>query len=133
MNHVFMDFENVHQVDLNLIGAKSVSFTLMVGPQQTKLDSSLVEKLMEYSASVRLVKLKTKAKNALDFALSYYLGHAALADPTAYFHIIAKDTGYDMAGKEGGSERTDRGKDRAEESSGEKGGDEDRCQEGGYE
>jgi hypothetical protein len=90
-----MDFENVHQVDLTLIGAKSVSFTLMVGPQQTKLDSALVEKLMEHSASVRLVKLKTKANNALDFALAYYLGRAALADPTAYFHIIAKDGGYD--------------------------------------
>ena len=95
MNHVFVDFENVHQVDLTLIGAKAVSFTLMVGPQQTKLDSALVEKLMEHSASVRLVKLKTKANNALDFALSYYLGRAALADPTAYFHIIAKDGGYD--------------------------------------
>lgn len=95
MNHVFVDFENVHQVDLALIGAKSVSFTLMVGPQQTKLDSALVEKLMEHSASVRLVKLKSKAKNALDFALAYYLGRAALADPTACFHIIAKDGGYD--------------------------------------
>ena len=95
MNHVFMDFENVHQVDLTLIGAKSVSFTLMVGPHQTKLDSALVEKLMENSASVRLVKLKTKENNALDFALSYYLGRAVLADPAAYFHIIAKDKGYD--------------------------------------
>jgi hypothetical protein len=95
MNHVFMDFENVHQVDLTLIGAKSVSFTLMVGPQQTKLDSNLVEKLMEHSASVRLVKLKSKANNALDFALAYYLGRAALANPTACLHIIAKDGGYD--------------------------------------
>jgi hypothetical protein len=95
MNHVFVDFENVHQVDLSLIGAKSVSFTLMVGPQQTKLDANLVEKLMEHTSSVSLVKLKTKGNNALDFALAYYLGRAALADPTAYFHIIAKDGGYD--------------------------------------
>ena len=95
MNHVFVDFENVHQVDLSLIGAKSVSFTLMVGPLQTKLDTDLVEKLMEHSASVRLVKLKSKAKNALDFALAYYLGRTALTDSTAYFHIIAKDGGYD--------------------------------------
>jgi hypothetical protein len=56
MNHVFVDFENVHQVDLSLIGAKSVSFTLMVGPQQTKLDANLVEKLMEHTSSVSLVK-----------------------------------------------------------------------------
>lgn len=95
MNHVFMDFENVHQIDLSLIGAKSVSFTLMVGPQQGTLDASLEERLMEHSASVRLVKLKSKAKNALDFALAYYLGRSALADHTAYFHIISKDAGYD--------------------------------------
>lgn len=95
MNHVFVDFENVHQVDLTLIGAKTVSFTLMVGPNQTKLDTDLVEKLLEHSASVQLVRLKSSAKDAVDFALAYYLGRAALADPTAYFHIIAKDTGYD--------------------------------------
>lgn len=34
MNHVFVDFENVRQVDLTLISAKSVSFTLLVGRQQ---------------------------------------------------------------------------------------------------
>jgi hypothetical protein len=95
MNHVFVDFENVHQVDLTLIGAKSVSFTLMVGPKQTKLDSDLVEKLMAHSASVQLVKLKSAGKNALDFVLAYYLGRAALADPTGYFHIVSKDGGFD--------------------------------------
>jgi PIN domain len=95
MNHVFVDFENVQHVDLSLIGAKSVSFTLMVGPKQTKLDSDLVEKLMAHSASVQLVKLKSSGKNALDFALAYYLGRAALANPSAYFHIISKDGGFD--------------------------------------
>lgn len=95
MNHVFVDFENVHQVDLTLIGAKSVSFTLMVGAKQTKLDSDLVEKLMAHSSSVQLVKLKSSGKDALDFALAYYLGRAALADPTAYFHIVSKDGGFD--------------------------------------
>lgn len=95
MNHVFVDFENVHHVDLTLIGAKAVSFTLMVGAKQTKLDTDLVEKLMAHSSSVQLVKLKTSGKNALDFALAYYLGRAALADPTAYFHIVSKDGGYD--------------------------------------
>lgn len=95
MNHVFVDFENVHQVDLTLIGAKGVSFTLMVGVKQTKLDTDLVEKLMEHSASVRLVKLKSSGRNALDFALAYYLGRAVLVDPTAYFHLISKDGGFD--------------------------------------
>ncbi len=95
MHHILVDFENVHHVDLSLIGARAVSFTLMVGAKQTKLDAGLVEKLMAHSSSVQLVKLKAAGKNALDFALAYYLGRAALADPTAHFHIIAKDTGYD--------------------------------------
>ena len=95
MNHVFVDFENVHQVDLSLIGAKGVSFTLMVGAKQTKLDADLVEKLMAHSLSVQLVKLKSSGRNALDFALAYYLGRAVLSDPTAYFHIISKDGGFD--------------------------------------
>ena len=95
MNHVFVDYENVHQVDLSLIGANSVSFTLMVGAKQSKLDTDLVEKLIEHSSTVRLVKLNSSGKNALDFALAYYLGRAALADPTGHFHLITKDGGYD--------------------------------------
>lgn len=95
MNHVFLDYENVHQIDLSLIGAESVSFTLLVGAKQSKLDTDLVQRMMEHSASVHLVKLKSSGKNALDFVLAYYLGRAALADPAAHFHIIAKDGGYD--------------------------------------
>lgn len=33
MNHVFVDFENLHQVDLTLIGAKSASFTRFYPPE----------------------------------------------------------------------------------------------------
>ncbi len=95
MNHVLVDFENVHEVDLTLIGARSVSFTLMVGAKQTKLDSDLVEQLMTHASSVQLVKLKSNGRNALDFALAYYLGRAVLVDPTAYFHIISKDGGFE--------------------------------------
>lgn len=95
MNHVFVDFENVHQVDLAVIGAKAVSLTLLVGAKQTKLDAVLVEKLMEHSASVQMVRMTSSRKNAIDFALAYYLGQTASADPTAYFHIISKDGGFD--------------------------------------
>ena len=95
MNHVFVDFENVHEVDAALIGTKAVSFTLLLGARQTKLDVGLVEKMMKHAAAVELIRLTTSGRNALDFALAYYLGRKALADPTAYFHIISKDTGYD--------------------------------------
>jgi hypothetical protein len=95
MNHVFVDFENVHQIDLSIIGDKSVSFMLLVGASQTKFNVELVEKLMERAASIQLERLKSSGKNALDFALSFYVGRAVAADPTGYFHIISKDKGFD--------------------------------------
>ena len=91
MNRVFVDYENVHTVDLSIIGAKAVYLTLLMGAKQTKLDADLVEKLMAHAASVQLIRLTTSGKNALDFALAYYVGRAVITDPTAYFHIVSKD------------------------------------------
>ena len=42
VNHVFVDFENVHEIDLAAIGSKGVSFTLLLGSRQTKLDVTVV-------------------------------------------------------------------------------------------
>lgn len=95
MNHVFVDFENVHGMDPALIGDKATSFTLLLGPRQTKLDVSLVETMLQHAASVELIRLTSSGRNALDFALSYYLGQKVLADPTGCFHLVSKDKGYD--------------------------------------
>jgi hypothetical protein len=95
MNHVFVDFENVHEVDPAVIGAKSVSLTLLLGARQTRLNATLVERLLENAATVQLVRLTSSGKNALDFALAYYMGRAAMADPTGCFHIVSKDTGFE--------------------------------------
>src|SRR6476620_3757133 len=95
VNHVLVDFENVHKVDLAVIGSKAVSLILLVGPRHTKLDVSLVEKLFEHAVSVQLVRLTSAGRNALDFTLAYYVGRAVAADPTGHFHIVSRDTGYD--------------------------------------
>ena len=95
LQHVFVDFENVHQIDLSVIGAASVHFTLLLGARQTRLDAGLVEKLMEHAASVQLIRLGSSGKNALDFTLAYYVGRAVSASPSARIHIVSKDTGFD--------------------------------------
>ena len=95
LNHVFVDFENVHEIDLAVIGNKAVSFTLLVGPRQTRLDVRLVEKLFEHATSVQLVRLASTGRNALDFILTYYVGRAVAFDPTGCFHIVSRDTGFD--------------------------------------
>lgn len=94
-HHVLVDFENVQEIDLSVIGRKSVSFTLFVGARQTKLSAALVEKLMAHADSVQLVRLQSSGRNALDFTLAYYLGRAVTADPTGEFHIVSGDTGFD--------------------------------------
>jgi len=88
VNHIFVDFENVHEIDLSVIGSKAVSFTLLVGPRQTKLDVSLVEKLFEHAVSVQLVRLTSAGRNGLDFTLAYYVGRAVAADPDAGFVLL---------------------------------------------
>ncbi|MFT3781480.1 MAG: PIN domain-containing protein [Nibricoccus sp.] len=95
INHIFVDFENVHEVDLSLIGQKSFHITVLIGPKQTKLDAALVEKLLKHTDSAHLVRLKESGYNAVDFSLAYYVGRAAVLYPSAFFHIISKDTGYD--------------------------------------
>lgn len=95
LHHVLVDFENVHQVDVSVIGTKAVNFTLLLGAKQTKIDAGLVETLMKHSASVQLIRLKSSGKNALDFALAYYVGRVVSANPTAHIHIVSKDKGFD--------------------------------------
>lgn len=94
-NHVFVDFENVHHVELSVIAEESVSFTLLLGARQKKLDAELVEMLLSHASSVHLIRLASSGKNALDFALAYYVGRAATSDPAGRFHIVSKDQGFD--------------------------------------
>ncbi len=95
INHIFVDFENVHEVDPAVIGNKAVKFTLLVGPRQSKLEVPLVEQLLKHPDSAKMVRLTSSGRNALDFALAYYVGRAVVADPTGSFHIVSKDKGYD--------------------------------------
>ena len=95
VNHVFVDFENVHEIDPATFASKAINLTLLLGPAAKKLDIAIVEQFVAHAAAVHFIRLETKGKNAVDFALAYYLGQAVLADPTGYFHIISKDKGYD--------------------------------------
>jgi len=41
------------------------------------------------------IKISSNGPNALDFHIAFHIGQIATNDPTAYFHIISKDTGFD--------------------------------------
>jgi hypothetical protein len=95
LHHVFVDYENVPRVDAAIVGAPGVALTLLLGPKSTKLDAALVEQLLEHTGSVQLIRLAASGKNALDFALAYYVGRTANAHPGTHLHIVSKDQGFD--------------------------------------
>lgn len=94
-NYIFVDFENIHDVDLSLIAEKPVEVFFVLGQRHKNLPVSLVENLLELRSQVRLIKMESEGKNALDFVLAYHIGRQAVADPTGYFHILSRDKGFD--------------------------------------
>lgn len=95
MNYVFVDYENVHEIDHSVIGEKEVVFMLFVGASQRKLNVELVEKLLECSSTVKLIHLRMAGENALDFAIAYHVGRITASDPAGKIHIISRDRGFD--------------------------------------
>ena len=94
-NHVFVDYENVHAIDLEVIDDRTTTFTILLGRAQTKLDVGLVEQLLANKGPVEIVRLTSSGRNAVDFALAYHLGRAVEADPMRRYFIVTKDKGYD--------------------------------------
>ena len=95
LNHIFVDFENVQKIDPAVIGGKTARITLLMGPLNKKLDMNVVEELLKHPSALQFVRLASSGRNALDFALAYYLGRAAVGDPQGRFHIVSKDKGFD--------------------------------------
>lgn len=93
--HVFVDYENIKRIDPGVFAVKGATFTLLLGPQNRTLDVALVEQLMAHAVSIELVRLAEPGRNAVDFALAYYLGRKVVTDPAACFYLVSKDTGYD--------------------------------------
>lgn len=92
---MFVDFENVPNVDLRLIDGKSVKVTLLIGKNQKKLDLALVQQIQRQGPKVVLIEVGASGHNALDLTLGYYLGQAVLTAPKARFHIVSNDKDFD--------------------------------------
>lgn len=95
MHHVFVDFENVQDIDLGGLGDEPVELTILLGQDQKPPPARLLTSLVERAGSVRLVKMRRAGRNALDMTLASQVGAAAARDPSGTFHIISEDTDYD--------------------------------------
>ncbi len=71
-----------------------LSVRVFLGPNNTKLPVELVVAMQQLGSRAEYIALETLGSNAFDFHIAYYLGVLATADPSGYFHIISKDTGF---------------------------------------
>lgn len=94
-NFVLVDYENVQPKDLCLLKDGPFKVRMFLGPNQAKIPVALAAALQSLGSNAEYVVLETAGKNALDFHIAYYIGVLSSEDPTAYFHIISKDSGFD--------------------------------------
>jgi hypothetical protein len=95
-NYVLIDYENVQPKSLTpLVDIPSIMAMVFVGASQAKIDFAVAESLQSMGDRASYVRISGNGSNALDFHIAYYIGRLAAADPTAYFHIVSKDTGFD--------------------------------------
>ncbi len=94
-NYVLVDFENVQPKDIGLLKDGPFKVKVFLGPNQSKIPVALAAVLQTLGNNAEYVILETAGSNALDFHIAYYIGVLSGEDPTAYFHIISKDSGFD--------------------------------------
>lgn len=94
-NYIFVDYENVQELDLDLIVGKPVKVFLIVGQRRKTLPTALARQILHCHEQVVWIESEGASSNALDLVLAYHVGQQAKADPSGYFHILAKDKDYD--------------------------------------
>lgn len=95
-HYVFVDFENVQDVDLDLIADRPVHVTLLIGSKQSKIPTELSMQMHNFSGQVLPVRLDASGRNALDLTLASYLGRTLeRAAAGATFAIVSRDRDFD--------------------------------------
>jgi PIN domain len=95
INYVLIDYENVQPDALSRLDADHFKILVFVGSNQAKLAYATAEALQRMGSKAEYIKISGNGPNALDFHIAFYIGQIATTDPTAYFHIISGDTGFD--------------------------------------
>lgn len=90
---VLIDYENVQPKEFKSLRSGSFKVKLFLGANQSKIPVALAAAL--HGLDAEYVLLESGGSNALDFHIAYYIGVLSVQDPSARFHIISKDTGFD--------------------------------------
>lgn len=94
--YIFIDCENRPNEDLNRVdGLKNAQIILIVGSKQKTLPLDFTLFMQNHPERLRVVRSLAETRNAADFVLVFELAKICALDPTASFHIVSNDTGFD--------------------------------------
>ncbi|MFA9500904.1 PIN domain-containing protein [Mannheimia sp. E30BD] len=94
MKYAFIDYENLNSLD-GLALQEYDRLFLFVGASNNQTEIRLTEKFSD-EINITLIKIKSIAKNNVDFHIAYYLGKLdEQADKNVEFYILSNDQGYD--------------------------------------
>lgn len=94
-NFVLVDFESVQPEVLDGLDSEFFQLLIFVGANQAKLSFDVAASVQALGDRARYIRIAGNGPNALDFHIAFYIGELAAADPTAFFHIVSKDKGFD--------------------------------------
>ena len=94
-NFVLIDYENVQPKMLGGLEAEHFRLIVFVGANQSKIAFETAAALQGFGSKASYVQISGNGSNALDFHIALYIGQLSAQDPTAFFHIISKDKGFD--------------------------------------
>ncbi len=94
-HHIFVDYENVRDIDLDLVATKPVRLTLVMGQQQKTLPLEVVKGLLQHREQVQMVEAGVSGHNALDLVLGYLIGRESATAQGVQFDILSRDKGFD--------------------------------------
>ena len=99
-HYVLIDYENVQPKNLAALkeDAKDRSFRVIVfvGATQAKIPRDLVFEMQSFGSDAEYLEVTGSGKNALDFHIAYYLGKLARPGSDDHFHVVSRDTGFDV-------------------------------------
>lgn len=95
INYVLIDYENLQPDVLSSLDLEHFRVMVFLGANQTKIPVELAASLQRLGSRAQYVRISGNGRNALDFHIAFYMGEVLASDPTAVFHIIAADAGYD--------------------------------------
>ena len=94
-NYLLIDYENVQPKSLSVLNGHPFKVVVFVGAKQAKVPIEFASALQALGSNAEYIQISGSGSNALDFHIAFKMGELSKADPTACFHIISKDSGFD--------------------------------------